>query len=236
MGKNKTRDQVPDPRNVANKDIIQRLNFLYQASILLNTMSPAVPQPPLVEKPTLPKSQDNQKKRRRRRQKRVVTMSELSRSYIDTMKTVGQKTNVKLDPSVKRRLCKACSLVLLPGVSATVRVKSSTSHGHLVSYTCHSCQTERRIPAPPVASSPPADDQPNGVPDGDHSMGEVASVPATAQSRGCRRKKRGPIPRLPPHFARDDLGHVVFCGDEIIPSANPPVMRGDINDRQSSDC
>ena len=28
------------------------------------------------------------------------------------------------DPSVKRRLCKSCSSVLVPGVSAKVRVKS----------------------------------------------------------------------------------------------------------------
>ena len=74
MGKNKNKDQAPNPNNVSNRDIIQRLNFLYQASVFLNAMS-SQPQPCS--------------------QKRVTT-SELSRSYIDTMKTVGKKTNVRM--------------------------------------------------------------------------------------------------------------------------------------------
>ena len=126
--KNKNKDQVPNPNNVSNRDIIQRLNFLYQASVLLNTMSSSQPQ--------------SATSTRQRNRNKCVSTSELSRSYIDTMKTVGKKTNVKMfvvvlprplqmshrvfpsDPSVKRRLCKGCSSVLVPGMSAKVRIKS----------------------------------------------------------------------------------------------------------------
>ncbi|KAL4074224.1 RNAse P Rpr2/Rpp21/SNM1 subunit domain-containing protein [Scleroderma yunnanense] len=194
MGKNKNKDQVPNPNNVANRDIIQRLNFLYQASVLLNT---------------IPSSRSQSLQRNRNKH---VTPSELSRSYIDTMKTVGQKTNVKIDPSVKRRLCKGCSSVLVPGMSAKVRVKNSTSHGHLISYICLACHTHRRIPAPPVLSSDP--------------QYEPDSAMESSQSQEAERhklqhgRKRGPKPRLLPHFARD-IGHVVFRGNEIISGMNP---------------
>ncbi|KAK0438336.1 RNAse P Rpr2/Rpp21/SNM1 subunit domain-containing protein [Desarmillaria tabescens] len=123
----KSKDEAPNPNNVPNRDIIQRLNFLYQASVYLNGVSP--PQ--------------------KRKQKRVTT-SDLSRSYVSSMKIVGQKTTVKMDPSIKRTICKGCDTVLVPGSTVSIRVKKSPSHGHLMVYTCTRCKTSRRIPAPPV--------------------------------------------------------------------------------------
>jgi hypothetical protein len=38
MGK-KNKDEVPKPNNVVNRDILQRLNFLYQASVYLESIS-----------------------------------------------------------------------------------------------------------------------------------------------------------------------------------------------------
>ncbi|KIM69069.1 hypothetical protein SCLCIDRAFT_1208488 [Scleroderma citrinum Foug A] len=196
MGKNKNKDQVPNPNNVSNRDIIQRLNFLYQASVLLNTMSSSQPQ--------------SATSTCQRNRNKCVSTSELSRSYIDTMKTVGKKTNVKIDPSVKRRLCKGCSSVLVPGMSAKVRIKNSASHDHLISYTCLACHTHRRIPVPPVLSS-------DSRSRSDSAM-ESTNQPPEAEHKQARHNK-GPIPRLPPHFARD-VGHVVFCGNEIVSGAD----------------
>ncbi|KAI6157509.1 Rpr2-domain-containing protein [Pisolithus tinctorius] len=204
MVKNKgRRDDVPNPNHISNKDIIQRLNFLYQASTLLGTISH--PSPPHTSVTCSPDARHEPKRNR------VVTTSELSRSYIDTMKIVGQKTNTKIDPSVKRSLCKSCSSVLVPGISATVRVKNSASHGHLVSYVCHVCQSERRIPAPPV------------LPDNDTGVSctnQPATGIAAAKSHQGRRRHKGPVPRPPPHFARD-IGHVVFRGSQIISGVDP---------------
>jgi hypothetical protein len=104
MGKNKNKDEIPNPNSVTNRDILQRLNFLYQASVLLNGIAPIAPslppddanhdgqpspQPEIAEESA---SLSGKGPRRRR----VVTTSELSRSYVDTMKSVGQKTNVKM--------------------------------------------------------------------------------------------------------------------------------------------
>lgn len=78
----KPKDEAPNPNGVANRDIIQRLNFLYQASAYLNSVSPAGTSS-LMTRPT-------EKKIRKR------TAQDLAKTYITSMKAVGQKTTVKL--------------------------------------------------------------------------------------------------------------------------------------------
>lgn len=73
----KPRDDAPNPHSVANRDIIQRLNFLYQASVYLNGV-PGLTTPAKVVG------------------RRVLSTSDLSRSYIKTMKIVGQKSVTKM--------------------------------------------------------------------------------------------------------------------------------------------
>ncbi|PBK74610.1 Rpr2-domain-containing protein [Armillaria solidipes] len=128
----KSKDETPNANSVPNKDIIQRLNFLYQASVYLNGVPSQSPP----------------------RRKRVTT-SDLSRSYVSSMKIVGQKTVVKMDPSVKRTICKGCNTILVPGSTVTIRANKSPSHGHLMVYTCTQCKTTRRIPAPPADHAAP---------------------------------------------------------------------------------
>ncbi|KAI9572279.1 RNAse P Rpr2/Rpp21/SNM1 subunit domain-containing protein [Boletus coccyginus] len=220
MGKNKDKDkdETPNPTSVTNRDILQRLNFL------LSSQRPS-------ERPRTPRFHPRRRrtvdvrtgtkegdppsrttKSQRKRRRRVVSFEELSRSYVETMKNVGKKTNVKIDPSVKRRICKRCSAPLVPGTSATVRVKDSTSHGHLVSYRCHCCQAERRIPAPPASTHGSADGHDTSPTHRSPYLGPcLLHLPRL-------RKKSGPQPRLPPHFARD-VGHIVFRGNERLDMA-----------------
>lgn len=204
MGK-QNKDDVPNPSRVGNRDIIQRLNFLYQASVLLNGMTAG----PSSQVPFSTCETNVTQNPPKKRPKRVVSTADLSRSYVDTMKVVGQKTNVKIDPTVKRAICKGCRIVLIPGASSTVRVKNSKSHGHLVIHTCNSCKTSRRIPAPPVLDANELESR---------SSTDQPAPGATTGSAVQRRQKRSCAPRLTPHFARD-LGHVVFRGNERLPDA-----------------
>ena len=67
------KNDVPNPNltTVVNRDIIQRLNFLYQASVYLSSCSP-------------PKSPN------------LVSTRDLAKDYISTMKAVGQRTTVRM--------------------------------------------------------------------------------------------------------------------------------------------
>jgi len=108
MGK-KDKDETPNPTSVTNRDILQRLNFLYQASALLNGLSPpgSIPDD---DDPSMSSRTENDKrtgteegdppsrptKSQRKRRRRVVGFEELSRSYVEMMKSVGRKTNVRM--------------------------------------------------------------------------------------------------------------------------------------------
>ena len=86
---------------------------------------------------------------------------------------------------MKRTLCKGCHNVLIPGITARIRVRSefipiesfsvfpfrligmltaSPSFGHCISYTCLDCSTTRKIPAPRnIEMEPPITDAPTSI-------------------------------------------------------------------------
>ena len=97
----KPKDDVPNPNNVANREILQRMNFLYQASVLLNHTNAHPPRPPKPVKrkedavlAMLTKKETRRKERLHKRH--PPTCEDLSKHYIQTMKAVGLKTNVRL--------------------------------------------------------------------------------------------------------------------------------------------
>ncbi|KAG5651870.1 hypothetical protein H0H81_007117 [Sphagnurus paluster] len=211
----KGKDETPTANSAANRDIIQRLNFLYQASTYLNTLPPgttSTPNPPNPKTstnatPDKPPRKMYSEKGSMTAAKRTVTASDLAKTYIATMKTVGQKTTVKMDPAVKRTLCKGCNMTLIPGATASVRVKKSPAHGHIMVYTCTSCKTSRRIPAPPTLHTA------EHTPPSTYTSGPILDV-GTASQKGRRKHQRKSVQaRIPPLFARE-VGHVVFRGSE----------------------
>ncbi|KAH9083578.1 Rpr2-domain-containing protein [Lactarius deliciosus] len=218
MGK-KNKDEAPNPNGVVNRDILQRLNFLYQASTYLESISCKSDVRPEVDSSTdtteevpagasgsarptagLAKAQLGRMERRRKR--RVIRAADIGQGYVRAMRLIGQKTTVKMDPTVKRTLCKGCDTVLIPGLSATVRVNGSNNHRHLVTTTCLRCKSSRRIPAPPVLKPESA------APLHEDVRMEVDKSGGSAPRKSKRR--RGPPPRSPPLFERE--GHVVFRG------------------------
>ncbi|KAI0335126.1 Rpr2-domain-containing protein [Cubamyces sp. BRFM 1775] len=236
MGKkNKDQDPAASLNSVANRDIVQRINFLYQASTYLSTISQSLP--PSAEdtaKTGREKAKSGKKQKRRPNLRHPRNVAELSRNYVGTMRIVGQKTMVRMDPCVKRTLCKGCDAILMPGATATVRIHPLPSHGEAVVYTCTNCQTIRRIPAAPVLdpdASPldVAEASTDLVPNSASiSSGldvestdnvdppRAQGAPVSARQRRGKHPNRNTIPRLPPLFERK--GHVVFRGNERLPA------------------
>ncbi|KAI0682543.1 RNAse P Rpr2/Rpp21/SNM1 subunit domain-containing protein [Cytidiella melzeri] len=217
MAKKKSQDEAPSPCTVHNRDIMQRLNYLYQASVLLSSAKPfpadnTVPTVPMPASKTSGTSHRQQCKREMLEQRNPSTAVDLARTYVRSMKVIGKKTTVRMDPTVKRTLCKKCAIVLVPGSTALVRVKSSGPHGHVVLWTCLACKTTRRIPAPAEPRPDPNPSHTQGVP-----ITAVAQGPSddhkTISIAGIKRKKKT-ITREPPLFARKDAGHIVFRGNE----------------------
>ena len=138
---------------------------------------------------------------------------------------------------MKRSLCSNCSTTLVPGSSATVRVKSayillyftclssdlttffslkdSPCHGHVMVYTCMYCKATKRIPAPPNATTsiPPSSAQ-HAVEPAVHTVAQRSAENSFISLPPCR--KDGRIIHPLPLSARRDAGHVVFRGNERI--------------------
>ncbi|KAL6298363.1 Rpr2-domain-containing protein [Sparassis latifolia] len=208
MGK-KNKDQPPNVSlgSVTSRDIIQRINFLYQASAYLASISKSKNGKLLLHRGS--KTDERQKGAKARH---PASTAELSRSYIRSMRVIGQKTTVKLDPNIKRTLCRGCNVVLIPGSTVATRVKKSSSHGHTVVYTCTACNTTRRIPAPPVLEADgPADDA-TGMDTDSHNEQSTTPLGKDDVPKIKTKAKKRPVGRLPPLFQR--RGHVVFRGNE----------------------
>eukprot|EP00124_Ichthyophonus_hoferi_P004967 Ihof_evm3s627 gene=Ihof_evmTU3s627 len=66
----------------------------------------------------------------------------LARHYCITLKNIAKRLVLRIDPTVKRTICKRCNCLLAPGVTSTVRVQSKP-RTHLV-ITCNECGFLRR--------------------------------------------------------------------------------------------
>ncbi|XP_028300819.1 ribonuclease P protein subunit p21 [Gouania willdenowi] len=64
---------------------------------------------------------------------------ELARFYCFTQKTIARRLVIRQDPSVKRTLCKNCSSLLIPGVTATIRQRKKKGRTRFTVIRCLSC-------------------------------------------------------------------------------------------------
>ena len=131
------KDAAPHFGAVANRDLLQRMNFLYQSSAYLNTIIPQTPSsntgyaPPgrrgrLPGRPVIPEGRRRSKKRwpkpgfpageaegPKNGTRRQATIVDLSREYIKNMKAVGRKSVMRMcvfSCAVRRVACS--SLIL----------------------------------------------------------------------------------------------------------------------------
>ncbi|KAG8864617.1 hypothetical protein FRB96_005121 [Tulasnella sp. 330] len=246
MGKRRRADldTAPNPNTIQNREALQRLNFLYQTSVYLAQISGSTssseltaPSGSTLKDPRIKKGKEKSEKKGQPKEKAITSngresLMELSRQHAHAMKVIAKKSVLRMDPSVKRTICKKCQTVLIPGVSATVRVKRSASHGHATCYTCMSCQARKVFPSPPTLQPstvlPPAASTStesrtlaDPVPlENASEPGEAAPIeedsqgnPPAGSSKRHQMPKKQRVPRLPPLFQRD-VGHVIFVGNE----------------------
>lgn len=97
MAKKQHSTAPPNPHNIPNRDIMQRLNFLYQASTYLSSLSETKGSaPPTTQPEAQTVATSESKGKEQRAEVPIVTPAYLSRAYVSSMKTIGQKTVVKL--------------------------------------------------------------------------------------------------------------------------------------------
>ncbi|GAA5910431.1 ribonuclease P Rpr2/Rpp21/SNM1 subunit [Sporobolomyces salmoneus] len=145
----------------------------------------------------------------------------ISRHLVRTMQDVAKKATLRMDPAVKRTVCKGCDSVLVPGISSSVRIKPSGPHAHLVVHTCANCLAQRRLPAPPLLPEPEPDQALDTaqVPQ----ASKVTAPPKAGRSKEEKRSKSKMTKRerrekkqaRKPIFL-ERKGHVVVKGDTVL--------------------
>ncbi|TPX55711.1 hypothetical protein PhCBS80983_g05084 [Powellomyces hirtus] len=132
---------------IENRDAFQRLNFLHQAAVLMSS----TPTTTAITAPT--SGSTNTKSVGINNDHCAATMRNLGRFYLHTRRSVERKLVLRSHPQVKRTICKYCGGLLVPGVSASVKV-SVEERRPVVKTTCSDCGTTRRIPAQLDGESP----------------------------------------------------------------------------------
>ncbi|CAG8482597.1 12845_t:CDS:2 [Dentiscutata heterogama] len=144
-----------EPGQVIHRELYQRMNFLYQAATLMTTITTSStttlaqtnnsinPESIFYDMNELDKSRKNSSINSSTNTKK--SLIPLSRFYISTMKSIGTKQVLRIDPSIKRTLCKKCESVLIPGVTSRIRIKSKPEPQLQV--MCTQCGTTRGYPA-----------------------------------------------------------------------------------------
>ncbi|KAF9329683.1 UAA transporter [Podila minutissima] len=65
-----------------------------------------------------------------------------ARFYASTLREIGRKSVIRIDPSIKRSICLRCEAVLIPYVSAEIRIEAEPQLNTMV--ICKSCGAFRR--------------------------------------------------------------------------------------------
>jgi ribonuclease P protein subunit RPR2 len=68
---------------------------------------------------------------------------ERSRRYIQLARKIGLRYNVRLPKEIKRKFCKKCSILLIPGLTSQVRIDSKNK---ILNIKCLKCEKIYRYP------------------------------------------------------------------------------------------
>lgn len=125
MGKNKVGNlKTKAPESAA------RMNFLYQAAhTILNE-----------DKSTNSVSEEksNSSKNKNKKSNQIVAAY-----YTQLMVGIGHKSVLRSSKELKRTICKGCRSLLLPGKTATVKIKTKEKR---IGSHCNICKTEKLFP------------------------------------------------------------------------------------------
>ncbi|KAK4686076.1 ribonuclease P protein subunit RPR2, partial [Tremellales sp. Uapishka_1] len=202
------------PPAPANRDLFQRVNFTYQASILLQNLASSSGSTPTSDPDTEP---DIARLGRNgiKATKKMIVHNQLKMCVFPTS-LVAVLLKRPSDPSLKRTICRHCSTVLVPGLTCKIRNRrgwsslprvtrglspsdadfcctANKSHSEVIHQTCFHCTTVLTIPAPPLPSTPSPFDGP---------------------VRTSRREKRARRTKAAFFQREQDSGHGLWKGDE----------------------
>lgn len=150
MAKQKT---TKSSANCPNKSLHSRVSFLYQAASYLTSQELQATVGNKAENPTEEKEiqlgtvipeKDSE------HQFNIATRTK-SQQYLSDLRSVSQKMQIRLSPTMKHTICKRCDTMLIGSVTCTTKVENKSKNGKkswadVLVQACNSCGFERRFP------------------------------------------------------------------------------------------
>ncbi|WRT65790.1 uncharacterized protein IL334_002739 [Kwoniella shivajii] len=128
---------------------------------------------------------------------------QLARMNMREMNGMSVHNQLKLDPSLKRSLCKTCGTILIPGLTSRIRNRPNRNSFSITHHHCLTCHSSLSIPAPPIPSTS-LDDRSAAADDG-----------LDGPLRRARRRKASKRGKRIFHEREGDAGgHVLWKGEQ----------------------
>ena len=145
-----------DPKSVLNRQAYSRISYLYQAAALFATRagdgSQAQPQTRHASEPTaLPQSQPHTTQTLQPLPSTLSANQAISRRLLVDLRSVSLKTQIRLNPRLKRTICKFCDTLQVEGSTCVSTVENSSKGGRkpwadVLVCKCLTCGRAKRYP------------------------------------------------------------------------------------------
>nr|ODN90342.1 hypothetical protein L204_05946 [Cryptococcus depauperatus CBS 7855] len=159
----KSKKQEATLPTIPNKDLFHRINFSYQAAVFLQNLGSSYK--PLSQTVGQEVSTIVNKKGKKRAfeyesgpkqdEDQGARFRKLARLAMRQCRVMVAHNQIKLDPNMKRSICKTCGTILVPGTTARIRNRCKfllLPTIHQSQTTCLSCATTFSIPTSPNAT------------------------------------------------------------------------------------
>lgn len=135
--------------SVPNKAIYSRLSYLYQAAAYLQSQQLPSTTTQAGGQTQDPSNSESDAKRQQGAQRDI--RSAASRRLLSDLRAASLKTQIRIDPAVKRTVCKYCDSLLVEGVSCKSSVENKSKGGRkpwadVLVVRCGTCGGEKRVP------------------------------------------------------------------------------------------
>ncbi|WVW80257.1 hypothetical protein I302_102235 [Kwoniella bestiolae CBS 10118] len=234
---------------IPQKDLFQRINYTYQASIFLQSLGSSSSSTTTsvhiggegagqkvgvrvdrkgkrkaIESPIDIPNRSNLADQEEERWTNGEVLEEgtrrkfrqLARINVREMNHMTVHNQLKLDPSLKRSICKSCGTILIPGLTSRIRNRPNRNTFSITHHTCLTCLSSLSIPSPPIPTLSAGDK--------DHLDGPVRSNRRRKASRRGKpvfheRERSG----TGGESGRMGVGHTLWKGDKRLEGWGPGV-------------
>lgn len=144
---------------IQNRAMYIRMSFLYQAATCARMLlEDDKPKSEKSTQPTTPAATDSETQMDHDHKDDTSyegssspTAQALSRRLLSDLRSVHQKTQIRMNSDIKRTMCKYCDTLLVDGQTCTTTVENNSKGGKkpwadLLTIKCHTCGRKRRYP------------------------------------------------------------------------------------------